>query len=188
MNRSGNHPSGETGEWIKKSLAGDRSSQYALYKQYSKAMYNICYRITNDEDDAKDVLQEAFLKAFGNLKSYRGESSFGAWLKKIVIHQAINHLRKQRLMVEPIGDKDFVESGAGEEDENLTLNVDRVREAIQKLPDGFRTVFTLYLLEGYDHAEIGQILGISESTSKTQYIRARKKLKEILKERIYFNG
>ena len=179
----------EVQQWINGSIDGDRSAQYALYKQYSKAMYNLCYRITNDQDEAKDVLQEAFLSAFQNLKSYRGDSSFGAWLKKIVINQAINHIRKQKLMIQPLEQYDeYSDENMESDEDNLMLNVTRIREAIQELPDGFRMVFSLYLLEGYDHAEIGQILGISESTSKTQYIRAKKKLKDILKERIYSNG
>jgi RNA polymerase sigma factor (sigma-70 family) len=189
MKHTGAQQPEEVREWISKSIEGDRSAQYALYKQYSKAMYNICYRITNDQDEAKDVLQEAFLNAFQNLKSYRGDSLFGAWLKKIVINQAINHMRKQRQMIQPLEENiDYADENTGVDEDNLLLNVAKIREAIQELPDGFRTVFTLYLLEGYDHKEIAGILNISESTSKTQYIRARKKLKEILKERIYTNG
>ena len=83
---------------IKACINGDRSAQYALYKQYSKAMYNICYRITNNPDDAEDVLQEAFLSAFNNLRSFKGESSFGAWLKKIVVNSSINHVKKNRIL------------------------------------------------------------------------------------------
>ena len=176
--------SDETGSLVEKSRNGDRSSQYALYKKYSRAMYNISYRIVNDEEEARDVLQEAFIRAFQNLQTYRGDSTFGAWLKKIVINQAINSLRKQKMMYEPLGENDYGEDAVNIDDDNLILNVERVKNALQQLPEGFRTVFSLYLLEGYDHAEIGQILGISESTSKTQYIRARNKLKDLLKERI----
>ena len=92
-------------------------------------------------------------------------------------------------MIQPLEQYDeYSDENMESDEDNLMLNVTRIREAIQELPDGFRMVFSLYLLEGYDHAEIGQILGISESTSKTQYIRAKKKLKDILKERIYSNG
>ena len=129
---------------IDKSLEGDENAQSRLYMLYSKAMYNSCLRITNDEDDAKDVLQEAFISAFRNLNTYKGEASFGAWLERIVVNM--------------------------------------VREAIQKLPKGYRVVFSLYLLEGYDHQEIADILGITVSTSKSQYNRAKKKLREILTE------
>lgn len=172
---------------IKACINGDRSAQYALYKQYSRAMYNICYRITNDPDDAEDVLQEAFLSAFRNLQSFKGESSFGAWLKKIVVNSSINHVKKSRIIFIPLEGRD-----AGHErevdDNEIILEIDRIKEALQQLPDGFRTVLSLYLFEGYDHREIAAILGISESTSKSQYNRAKKRLKEILKERIYING
>jgi RNA polymerase sigma-70 factor (ECF subfamily) len=172
---------------IKGCIEGDRSAQYAFYKKYSKAMYNISYRITNDPDDAADVLQEAFLSAYKYMHSFKGESSLGAWLKRIVVNASINHIKKQRIIYEPIENLD-----AGEEetirDEDIVLELERVRSAIQQLPDGFRMVFSLYLLEGYDHREIAGILGISESTSKSQYNRAKKKLKEILKERVYVNG
>lgn len=172
---------------IKACINGDRSAQYALYKQYSRAMYNICYRITNDPDDAEDVLQEAFLSAFRNLQSFKGESSFGAWLKKIVVNSSINHVKKSRIIFIPLEGHD---SGHEREvdDNEIILEIDRIKEALQQLPDGFRTVLSLYLFEGYDHREIAAILGISESTSKSQYNRAKKRLKEILKERIYING
>jgi RNA polymerase sigma factor (sigma-70 family) len=189
MKHTGAQQPDEIRQWISRSIEGDRSAQYALYKQYSKAMYNISYRITNDEDEAKDVLQEAFISAFQNLKSYRGDSSFGAWLKKIVVNQAINQARKRKLMIQPLEDRnDYPDEADGIDEDNLLLNVERIRDAIRELPDGFRMVFTLYLMEGYDHGEIAGILGISESTSKTQYIRAKKRIKEILKERIRSNG
>jgi RNA polymerase sigma-70 factor (ECF subfamily) len=189
MSKPGGGKPEDIRRWIKDSLNGNRSAQYALYKQYSKAMYNICYRITNREDEARDVLQEAFLQAFQKLHTFREESSFGAWLKRIVIHQAINHLRKQRLLYQPLEDHhDLPDDDPQMPKEEIDFEVSRIREAVQQLPDGFRTVFSLYLLEGYDHAEIGQIMGISESTSKTQYIRAKKRLREILKGGISSNG
>jgi RNA polymerase sigma-70 factor (ECF subfamily) len=172
---------------IKACINGDRSAQYALYKQYSKAMYNICYRITNNPDDAEDVLQEAFLSAFKNLRSFKGESSFGAWLKKIVVNSSINHVKKNRILYTQLNGHD-IEPETEINDNELILEIDRIKEALQQLPDGFRTVLSLYLFEGYDHREIAAILDISESTSKSQYNRAKKRLKEILKERVYVNG
>lgn len=135
---------------------------------------------------AEDVLQEAFVNAFQNLKSYQGKATFGAWLKKIVVNKAISVLRKNRLeMVLTDTHPDVVEED-GVNEEELELKVERVKEAIQRLPNGFRVVFSLYLLEGYDHKEIAEILDISESTSKTQYNRAKKKLKELLREEMYY--
>lgn len=173
---------------VKGCIEGDRSAQYAFYKKYSRAMYNISYRITNDPDDAADVLQEAFLSAYKHMQSFKGESSIGAWLKRIVVNASINHIKKQRIMYEPIENQVVEEEDTSMKDEDIVLNLDRVKEAIRQLPDGFRTVFSLYLLEGYDHREIADILGITESTSKSQYNRAKKRLKEILKERIYIHG
>lgn len=172
---------------IKACINGDRSAQYALYKQYSKAMYNICYRITNDADDAQDVLQEAFLSAFKNLSSFKGESSFGAWLKRIVVNSSINHVKKNKILYTQLDGHDITHEQPMK-DHEIILEIDRVKDALQKLPDGFRTVLSLYLFEGYDHREIAGILDISESTSKSQYNRAKRRLKEILKERMYVNG
>jgi RNA polymerase sigma-70 factor (ECF subfamily) len=145
-------------------------------------MYNAAYRITHSDADAEDVLQEAFISAFKNLDKYRGDATFGAWLKRIVVNKAITALNRRRH--ELMGDDDqnydvADEEQSGEYMEGLT--VERVKNGIEKLPDGYRTVLSLYLLEGYDHQEIGQILGINESTSKSQLNRARSKLKEILK-------
>jgi RNA polymerase sigma factor (sigma-70 family) len=149
-------------------------------------MFNICHRIIGDREMAEDALQEAFVNAFQNLKSYQGKATFGAWLKKIVVNKAISILRKNRLdfvLTDEL--PDVMEEDRMNEGE-LELKVERVREAIHKLPNGFRVVFSLYLLEGYDHKEIAEILGISVSTSKTQYNRAKKKLKELLKEEMYY--
>lgn len=168
---------------IARCRAGDREAHYHLYKLYSKAMYNVGYRITRSEDEAEDVLQEAFISAFRNLDRYRGDATFGAWLKRIVVNKAINALQKKKHEVLPEVDDDWDvadEQPLPEYREDLT--VDRVRTAIEQLPDGYRTVLSLYLLEGYDHQEIAEILGITESTSKSQLNRAKQKLKTILEE------
>jgi RNA polymerase sigma-70 factor (ECF subfamily) len=135
---------------------------------------------------AEDVLQEAFVNAFQNLRSFQGKSSFGAWLKRIVVNKAISYLRKNQLEMVMMDDNMEVADSEGINEDELVLKIESVREAVQRLPNGFRVVFSLYLLEGYDHKEIAEILEISESTSKTQYNRAKKKLKEILKEEIYY--
>lgn len=141
-------------------------------------MYNVGYRITGNEADAEDVLQEAFISAFGNLDNYRGDASFGSWIKKIVINKAINLLKKRKWEAMP---EEFdVPEETGDVEYMPQLNVDKVRQAIQQLPDGYRSVLSLYLLEGYDHQEIGEIMGITESTSKSQLNRAKNKLKELL--------
>ena len=171
---------------LERCKTGDQKAYYEIYKLYSRAMFNICFRIVGSQEMAEDVLQEAFVSAFQNLKSFQGKSSFGAWLKRIVVNKAISYLRKNQLEVVMMDDKIDFEDEKGVNEEDLVLKVESIRSAIQKLPNGFRVVFSLYLMEGYDHKEIAEILGISESTSKTQYNRAKKKLKEILKEEIYY--
>ncbi len=167
---------------------GDRQAQYQFYKLYSIAMYNIAYRITNNEMDAEDVLQEAFVSAFKNINNYRGTASIGAWLKRIVINHSITTIKKRKAELVPVEEYgqygDIVDTG---DDQALYLNVDKIRNAIQLLPDGYRVVFSLYLMEGYDHQEIASILNITESTSKSQYSRSKKKLQKILKEEVMYD-
>ncbi|WP_242923524.1 RNA polymerase sigma factor [Pontibacter liquoris] len=167
---------------INRCKSGDNRAQYELYKLYSKAMFNVSMRITNDYAEAEDVLQEAFISAFKNLHSYKAEASFGSWLKKIVVNAAINAVRKRRAELVPMDERTAGEIADEVYDDDTDWQVEKVRRGIQKLPDGYRVVLSLYLLEGYDHAEIGEILGISESTSKSQYSRAKKKLIEIMQE------
>lgn len=144
-------------------------------------MYNVGFRIVNDADEAKDVLQDSFVSAFKNLQSYRGDSAFGAWLKRIVVNKAINLVRRRKFERLPENqDFDVGEETVVDELEGYPFEVEKVRRAIEQLPDGYRVVLSLYLLEGYDHSEIGEILGIAESTSKSQFNRSKKKLKEIL--------
>ncbi len=138
-------------------------------------------RIVNNIEEAEDILQEAFLSAFRNIKSYKWEAAFGAWLKRIVVNYSINHIRKKKLEVVSMEESKPVEKvEETPPDYELELTVEKVRNAIQLLPDGYRVVFSLYLLEGYDHGEIAEILNITESTSKSQYNRAKKKLREFI--------
>ncbi len=129
--------------------------------------------------EAEDILQESFMDAFRNIHSFENRSSFGAWLKQIVINKSINLLKKKKItLVEADTDVPAYDTP----DEAYTdWKVQQVKEAIKRLPDGYRTTLTLYLLEGYDHEEIAQIMGVAESTTRTQYIRAKKKLLEIIK-------
>ncbi|NJL12212.1 MAG: sigma-70 family RNA polymerase sigma factor [Microscillaceae bacterium] len=160
---------------------GDPNAQRRLYEQYASAMFTICMRMTNQRDEAEDILQEAFCDAFRRINSFKGESTFGAWLKRIVINRSINHLKRKRLDWVSLEGRDFREEEEGPEAETTThWEVQKVHRGIQALPDGFRMVLTLYLIEGYDHGEIAEILNISESTSKSQYNRAKKRLLKIL--------
>ena len=173
---------------VERCRLGDRRAQAEIYKRYAKAMFNASLRITGDYAEAEDVLQESFLSAFRELHGYKGDSSFGSWLKRIVINKSINCLRNRRLQLVPLADQHDsagpdVADDLGAEGESLTWRADVLRRCVQELPDGYRVVLSLYLLEGYDHAEIASILNITESTSKSQYSRARKKLLELARLR-----
>ncbi|MCB0395566.1 MAG: sigma-70 family RNA polymerase sigma factor [Flavobacteriales bacterium] len=155
-----------------------------LYKLYYKAMYNTSLRIVKDVAEAEDLMQEAFLDAFRKLDSYKGDASFGSWLKRIVINKSLDTIKKRKIVWESLDDHTGqVRSDENEsEPDNLNYEVARVREAISELPDGYRTILSLYLLEGYDHDEIASIMDISSSTSRSQFNRAKNKLRTILRE------
>ena len=164
---------------LEKCKSNDRKAQFELYKLYSKAMYNICLRMMKNEAEAEDVLQESFVKAFRNLGSYQYQATFGAWLKRIVINTCITELNKRKLMLSDIENVDIVDDTVEDVFESeLDMNI--LKAAINSLPEGYRIIFNMYAVEGYDHQEIGEILNISDSTSKSQYSRAKKKLREML--------
>jgi RNA polymerase sigma-70 factor (ECF subfamily) len=167
---------------------GDRVAQNELYRLYYKAMYNTSLRILNDPQEAEDAMQEAFLAAFMKINSYRGELTFGAWLKRIVINKSIDALRQKKVKFEAINENLGIENEVDSGDDTFAVDeayrtIERIKEAVKKLPEGFRVVLSLSLFEGYDHEEIAQILGISESTSRSQLARAKKKLVEFLNKR-----
>ncbi len=164
---------------------GERKAQYELYRLYAKAMLNVAVRILNHVGEAEDVLQEAFLDAFTKIHEFKQTSTFGAWLKQIVINRALNQLRQRKavlLDIEAI-EEDFEDEYYDEEE--IQWEIGKVQQAMEMLPDGFRTVLSLYLFEGYDHEEIADILGVAESTSRTHYIRAKKRLLELIKNSKY---
>jgi RNA polymerase sigma-70 factor (ECF subfamily) len=158
---------------------GDQKAQFQIYKLYYKAMYNTSLRIVNDTMEAEDIMQESFLAAFEKIETYSGTVSFGAWLKKIVINRSLDALGKKKMVFEDIESHVGIRDDSHEEsarNEELDIKVEEVKEAIDKLPDGYRVILSLYLLEGYDHDEIAEILKISSSTSRSQLSRAKQKL------------
>jgi RNA polymerase sigma-70 factor (ECF subfamily) len=166
---------------IELSKNGDRMAQYRLYQLYAKAMFNVAWRMMNSREEAEDMLQDSFTDAFSRMESFRYESSFGTWLKRIVVNNCLNEIKRKKANLEYVDDIQEYDAKPEEyEGYKPWLSVDNVRKAMEKLPDGSRMIFSLYLLEGYDHREIAQILNISESNSKSQYMRARLKVKEIL--------
>ena len=148
-------------------------------------MFSICMRIINNATEAEDVMQEAFLNAFTKLDTYKGEVSFGAWLKRIVINRSLDFLKKRKVNFDEINEKTNQLPDYQMEIKEVNMTV--IKDAIQKLPDGYRVVLSLFLIEGYDHEEISEILGISNSNSRTQYLRAKNKLREILKDTEIFS-
>ena len=165
---------------VEQCKTGNPSSQYELYSLYVDAMFNVGLRFLGNKEDAEDIVQDSFVDAFKKLNSFKYESSFGAWLKRIVINKSINHLRAKRVPVVPmevhefhLADEEPVEADA--------VDVQKVKMGIAQLPEGYKQIINLYLIEGYDHVEIGEILDISTSTSKSQYHRAKKKLVEIIR-------
>ncbi|MCK4406121.1 MAG: sigma-70 family RNA polymerase sigma factor [Bacteroidales bacterium] len=162
---------------------GDRKAQFSIYKLYYKAMYNSALRIINNSAEAEDVMQEAFLDAFQKIDQYGGLVSFGSWLKRIVINKSLDALKKVKDF-NTIEENEFDIPESVEEDylEVLSFKIEKIRKAIENLPDDYRIIISFFLLEGYDHEEISNILGISYNLSRTRFSRAKKKLLESLKK------
>ncbi|PCH70598.1 MAG: hypothetical protein COC06_04275 [Bacteroidales bacterium] len=163
----------------------DPKAQFKIYKLYYKAMYNSSLRIVKDVAEAEDIMQEAFLAAFKNIKKYKGEVSFGAWLKRIVINRSLDSLKKKKLELFPLDDELYKLSEEENEDQNIEYyeeELNRLKKGINLLPTGYRIILNLYLIERYDHEEIGSILNITASTSRSQFLRAKRKLIQIISE------
>ena len=164
--------------------AGDQKAQFEIYKLYYKAMYNTALRIVNNISEAEDIMQEAFLDAFRKIDTFKGEASFGSWLKRIAINKSLDSVRRfqdtksiddvEEIASEPEADEDYMEV--------LSYKIEAIRKALHLLPDNYRVILSLYLLEGYDHDEISQILSISNNLSRTRFLRARRKLVKNIRE------
>jgi len=146
-------------------------------------MFNTSLRIVNDSAEAEDIMQDSFLDAFRRLDSYTGEGSFGSWLKRIVINNSLDSIRKTKDLISIEEEElDFPEMIEENREEEIHLQVEEVKQAITRLPEDYRIVLSLFLLEGYDHEEISEILHISNNLSRTRFVRAKQKLISILKE------
>lgn len=170
--------------WIREARKGNELAAYNLYESYSKAMYNTLIRMVSDAEIAKDLLQEAFIKAFKNLENLTNDKAFAGWLKRIVVNTGLEHLRKRKFEFDEIDEQRDDFEMEVEED---FLDPKLIHQAIKELPDGCRAVLSLHVFEGYKHSEIADELGITESTSKTQFRHAKKLLKVKLEE-IYEDG
>ncbi len=161
-------------------LAGKRNAQEVLYKKYSSKMLAICTRYLPDRAEAEDAMINAFIRVFGQLENFRQEGSFEGWIRRIVVNEALAMLRKKsKMQLEPAENADY---HADYQIEETGLEASELLEMVQKLPTGYRTVFNLYAIEGYSHKEIAEMMGISESTSKSQLNRARNMLKTMLEK------
>jgi RNA polymerase sigma factor (sigma-70 family) len=171
---------------VKKCLQGNHKAQYDLYHAFSKAMYNTCLRFLSDSRDAEEALQNAFILIFKNMESFRGDATIGAWIKKIVIYQCINKLKEKNLVYQDLSSHHFeIPDKESNYEQQLEYNqsmIPIITEAVAALPTGYKTVCNLYLFEGYDHEEIANILNISVATSKSQYSRAKQKIRETLRK------
>lgn len=167
---------------IESCLHGDRAAQKQLYDRFAARVWGLVLRYSPQEEDAREVMQEGFIRVFAKLHQFGFRGSFEGWVKRIMIHTALEHYRIRQQMNQPVSLEDHMEAEI-QETISGSLHQKDVLKAMQKLAPGFRTVLNLYAIEGYSHAEIAEMLGISESTSKSQLSRARVALWNELKNR-----
>ena len=166
---------------------GDGSAQRRLYELFAPKMLAVCHRYARRSGDAEDMLQDAFVKVFQNIQRYDDRGSLEGWIRRIVVNTAIDHLRKHKYQLQESEVNDAVHEEAHVEDALDQLETEFLFEVIQSLPDGYRMIFNLYAIEGFSHAEIGEQLGINESTSRSQYTRARGLLRKRI-EQVYMQS
>jgi RNA polymerase sigma-70 factor (ECF subfamily) len=167
---------------------GKRRAQSDLYQRFASGMFGVCLRYSRSREEAEDILQEGFLKVFGRISQYTGKGSFEGWIRRIMVNTAINHyhasLKQQFILVENIQElaveEDQSAQDFGQDSGGAGIDTKRLLNLVQELPDGYRMVLNLHVFEGYNHKEIGEMLGISDNTSKSQLSKARKYLKKLL--------
>ncbi len=166
-------------------LQNDASCQRELYTRYSPKMLAVCYRFAHNREDAEDMLQEGFIKVFSQIHTFRNQGAFEGWIRRIVVHTCINHLKKNKRFNESVDIIHATSIQVREESVPSIVQAKQIVECIRLLPMGYRTVLNLYAIEGYSHKEISDMLDIEESTSRSQYTRAKQMLEEVLiKKRI----
>lgn len=159
---------------------GEEQALKSLYDRYSAMMYAICLRYMGNSDDAKDALQEGFIKVYRNISKYAFTGSFEGWLKRVFVNTSIELIRKRKMHLD-VNAEDFSAPETAAAMQLSAIDANKILELVQKLPSGYRTVFNMYCVDGYSHKEIADELGVSESTSKSQLFKARKMLQEWLK-------
>lgn len=173
---------------VEQCKANDRKAQMQLYKQYCEGMFCVAMRYVQNTNDAEDVIQEAFIKAFQKIHQFKGEVTFGAWLKRIVINKSIDFLKKKKQHLVALDENYLKVTDDNDWTVGNGITIEHVKSAIAKLPDKYRFVVMMFLIEGYDHREIAQVLKLTETTSRTRLLRGKSYLKELLKEKIYGTG
>lgn len=166
---------------LERCARADSHAQKELYDLYAAQMYAVCLRYSKSTQEAEDIMQEAYIKVFKSIKTFRGDSKLVYWIKRIVINTALNHQRS-KLYKYPMHDIDDFKQDIDYENVLSSYQFDELLAMIRTLPDGCQTVFNLYAIEGYSHKEIGEMLKISEGTSKSQFSRARKLLQKMIAE------
>ncbi|MFT3681777.1 MAG: sigma-70 family RNA polymerase sigma factor [Ferruginibacter sp.] len=161
-------------------LQNNAASQDALYGRFSPRMLGVCYRFAKNREDAEDMLQEGFIKVFSQIHQYRNEGALEGWIRRIIVHTCINCLKKNKKFTESVDITHAAGIGIREEAISSVLHAKEVVECIRLLPIGYRTVLNLYAIEGYSHKEIAGMLDIEESTSRSQYTRAKAMLEDLL--------
>lgn len=174
---------------VEKCKENDRSAQLQLYRQYCDGMYCVAMRFLKNADDAEDVLQEAFIKAFQKIHQFKGEVTFGAWLKRIVVNKCIDFLKTKREQTITL-DEAYMRPVDNDDDWTVDsqIGIEEVKKAIGQLPGKYKYVVMMYLVEGFDHREISEVLQISETACRTRLLRGKGQLKELLKTQGYGTG
>ncbi|MFS4456267.1 RNA polymerase sigma factor [Maribacter sp. 2304DJ31-5] len=173
---------------VERCKANDRRAQLKLYRQYCDGMYTVAMRFVENADDAEDVLQEAFIKAFQKIHQFKGDVTFGAWLKRIVINKSIDHLKTKKGHLITLEENYIVPVADDDWTINEKISVDEVKQAIDQLSEKYKYVVLMYLVEGYDHKEIASVLNLTEITCRTRLLRGKGRLKELLKIKRYGTG
>jgi len=175
---------------VKGCLRGDANAQKALYQQFARKMMSICMRYANDREQAQDMLQDGFVKVFQKLEHFRSEGPLGGWIARTMVNTALDHVRRNKPYDHSV---DLTEAEYLHQEDPKVLShmtTDELMKLIQALPTGYRTVFNLFVIEGYPHKDIAEMLGISENTSKSQFMKARAYLRKLLPKELVsqYNG
>lgn len=169
---------------VKGCKRGDEQAQFQFYRLFSKLVYSICMRYAKDVPEAEDIMQEAFINLYRDLYQFKASGALGGWVRRVTVNTALRHVRKKRMVFSDVEISTLTNSIVTDDEIMGTLRAKEIMRMIQLLPDGYRMVFNLYVIEGYSHKEIAAQLGIAINTSKSQLSRAKKQLKGLLEQSV----